>query len=35
MKINTNGPSYMTKIAAMAINSKTLYKSYCSELEDL
>ena len=33
--MNTNGPGHMTKMAAMAINSKNLYKSYFSEPEDL
>ena len=35
MKVNVNGPGHMTKMATMAINSKNLYKSYCSERKDL
>ena len=35
MKVNINGPGHMTKMAAMAINSKKLYKSFSSEPEDL
>ena len=35
MKVNINGPGDMTKMAAMAINSQNLYKSYCSEPKDL
>ena len=35
MKVYVNGSGHVTKMAAMAINSKNLYKSYCSELEDL
>ena len=35
MKVNINGPCHMTKMAVMAINSKNLCKSYCSEPEDL
>ena len=30
MKVNIIGPGHMTKMAAMPINSKNLYKSYCS-----
>ena len=35
MKVNTNGSGNVTKMATIAINSKNLNKSYCSELEDL
>ena len=35
MKVNINGPGHMTKMAAIAINSKNVYKVYCSEPEDL
>ena len=35
MKVNINGQGHMTKMATMPINSKNLYKSYCSEPEDL
>ena len=36
MKININGPGHITKMAAMAINSKNHYKSSSSsEPEDL
>ena len=35
MKVDINGSGHMTKMAAMAINSKNLYKSYCSEPKDL
>ena len=28
MKVNINGSGHMTKMAAMAINSKNLYKSF-------
>ena len=34
MKVNINGPGHMTKMAAMAMNSKNFYKSFCSEPED-
>ena len=33
MKVNINGSGHVTKMAAMAINSKNLYKSYSSEPE--
>ena len=35
MKVNINGSGHMTKMTAIAINSKNLYKSYSSEPEDL
>ena len=35
MKIYINGQGHMTKMATMAINSKSLYKSYSPEPEDL
>ena len=35
MKVNINDQGHMTKMADMAINSKSLYKSYCSEPKDL
>ena len=35
MNVNINGPGHITKIAAMAINSKNHYKSSSSEPEDL
>ena len=35
MKVNINGPDHVAKMAAMAINSKNLYKSFSSEPEDL
>ena len=35
MNLNINGLGHMTKMAAMAINNKSLYKSYSSDLEDL
>ena len=35
MKVNINGSGHMTKMAAMALNSKNRYKSYSSESEDL
>ena len=35
MKVNINGQSHMTKMAAMAINSKSLKKSSSSESEGL
>ena len=35
MKVNINDSGHLTKIATMAIYSKNLYKSYCSETEDL
>ena len=35
MKVNINGSGHVTKMAAMAINSKNLYKSYSSEQEGL
>ena len=31
MKLNINGLGHVTKMAAMAINSKNIYKSYSSE----
>ena len=34
MKVNINGSGHVTKMAALAINSKILYKSYSSEPED-
>ena len=35
MKVGINGHGHMTKMAAMAINSKNLLKSSSSELEGL
>ena len=35
MKVDINGSGHMTKMTAMAINSKNLNKSYSSEPEDL
>ena len=35
MRVNINGSGHMTKMAAMAINSKDISKSYSSEPEDL
>ena len=34
MKVNINGSGHVTEMAE-TINSKNLYKSYSSELEDL
>ena len=34
MKVYINGSGHVTKMAAMAIKSKHLYKSYSSEPED-
>ena len=31
MKVNINGPGHMTKMAAMAINRKKLFKAFSSE----
>ena len=35
MTVYINGQGHMTKMAAMAINSKNIYKSYSQESEDL
>ena len=35
MKVNINGSGHLTKMTAMAVNSKNLYNSYSSETEDL
>ena len=34
MKVNINGPGHVTKMTAMAINSKNLYKSFSSFLQN-
>ena len=35
MKVNINGSRHVTKMTAMAINSKNMYKSYSLEPEEV